>query len=476
MSGKPTWFVAVQACAAGLFLFALAVPVDTWAFDPLFTMPAVVETGKPLPGDADTVRCPVRKDFSLTLGLGDALDLGLCNNPQIKESWANIKIQAGTVGEARAAYLPTLSGSVNNVNDRTSYPGSNIPGSSINSWGLNGGISWRLLDFGGREANRQAADSLLLAALLNHDYINQKTLSGLIQAYFDALTAKASWKSKTQNEEIAQGTLEVAQRREAKGAAAKSDTLQAATSLAKASLEKNRAKGTYQKAVSVLVYSIGIPTQTSIVLPDDLGEVTGQEVKELAGFMDDVQMNHPAIQASRAQVEAARQQVKVALSDGLPTIDFSANYYQNGRPGQSLTISRTEETTVGVTLNVPIFDGFSRIYKIRGAQAQVEHKEAELQDVEYQTLMELVKAHADATSALQNLQAADALLKAAKVSLEVSQRKYEKGAADILEMLNTQSALADAQMEHIRCQADWNSARLKLLASAGMMGWTAVDR
>src|SRR5450631_924637 len=102
MSGKTTRFVEMHACSAVLLLVVLAGPVDTWAFDPLFTMPAVVETGKPLPGDAEPVRCPVRKDFSQPLGLGDAVDVGLCNNPQIKESWANIKIQAGAVGEARA--------------------------------------------------------------------------------------------------------------------------------------------------------------------------------------------------------------------------------------------------------------------------------------------------------------------------------------------------------------------------------------
>jgi outer membrane protein len=175
-------------------------------------------------------------------------------------------------------------------------------------------------------------------------------------------------------------------------------------------------------------------------------------------------------------LEAARNQVKAARSEGLPSLDFSANYYQNGRPGQSLTISQTNETTVGVTLNIPLFDGFSRTYKIREAKAQVEQKEAELQDVEYQTLMDLVKTHADASSALQNLQAADSLLKTAVESQEVVQRKYEKGAADILEMLNTQSALADAQMEHIRCQADWNSARLRLLASAGKLGRAVVNR
>ena len=341
---------------------------------------------------------------------------------------------------------------------------------------VNGALTWRILDFGGRGANRRAANNLLAAALLNQDYVTQKALSDLIQAYFDALTAKAVLKTKNQTEGIAQRTLEVAQRREAKGAIARSDTLQAATALAKASLEKNRAEGAYQKAMSVLVYSIGVPSQTQVLLPDNLGEITGQEVTDLSALMADAQKNHPAIQASRAQLEAARRQVTVTRSEGLPTLDFSANYYQNGRPGQSLTISRTEETVVGVTLNIPIFDGFNRIYKTNEAKAQVEQKEAELQDVEYQTLMELVKAHADATSALQNHQASDELLKAAKESLEVSQRKFGKGAADILEMLNTQSALADAQMEHIRCQAEWNSARLRLLASAGRLGRDAVNR
>jgi outer membrane protein len=476
MNDKPNRFVFASIYVTGLLLLMLVWTVETWAFDPLFTVPDVIETGKPLPGDPDILKCPTRKDFSLPLVLGEAVDLALCNNPQIKEAWAKIKIQAGVVGEARAAYLPTLNGSVSYYNDKINYPGSEISGSTVNSSTVYGALTWRILDFGGRGANRQATNNLLTAALLNHDYIIQKTISSLIQAYFDALTTKAAWKAKTQNEEIAQGTLEVAKRREAKGTIARSDTLQAATALAKASLEKNRAKGAYHKAIAVLVYSIGVPSQTQVLLPDDLGKMTGQEVTDLGALMADVQKNHPAIRASRAQLAAAQHQVRVAQSDALPSLDFSVNYYQNGRPGQSLTPSKSEETMAGVTLNIPIFDGFARIYKIREAKAQVEQKQAELQDMEYQTLMDLVKTHADANSALQNLQAADALLKAAIDSLAVSQRKYEKGAADILEMLNTQSALADAQMEHIRCQAEWNSARLRLLASAGKLGRAAVDR
>jgi outer membrane protein len=88
--------------------------------------------------------------------------------------------------------------------------------------------------------------------------------------------------------------------------------------------------------------------------------------------------------------------------------------------------------------------------------------------------MEVVKAHADAESALQNLEASQTLLTAAQNALASSQRKFERGAADILEMLSTQSALADAQQERIRCLAEWHSSRLRLLATAGTLGRSAI--
>lgn len=45
------------------------------------------------------------------------MDPALCNNPQLRASWAAIKQQAGAFGEARAAYLPTLNGSLNRTRD-----------------------------------------------------------------------------------------------------------------------------------------------------------------------------------------------------------------------------------------------------------------------------------------------------------------------------------------------------------------------
>lgn len=452
------------------FAFDLAAPF----IDPLQTVPVMIESGVLLPGDSQPVPCPVSKDFSSPLALAEAVDLALCNNPQIKAVWAAIKVQAGAVGEARAAYLPTLSGTISRLKTHTSNPELNIPATTTNGNAISGTLAWRLFDFGGREANRESANSLLVAAIANHDASLQKALAAVIQAYFDAQMEKATLQAKMQNETIAKSTFESAQRREVRGTVSRSDTLQATTALAKASLEKNRAIGGYQKALSVLVYTLGVSPQTRVTLADDLRGKEVLDSRSLEAWLDIAEKTHPAIMAARAQWESAKQRIVVTRSDGLPTMDFSVSSYQNGFPGQGLPRTQSLVNIIGISLSIPFFDGFSRTYKIRGAEAKVEQREAELRDAEHTILMEVVKAYADATASLQNLQASEKLLSAAQESLNTSQRKYGKGAADILEILNTQTALSDAQQERIRSLAEWRSARLRLLSNVGMMGRSAV--
>lgn len=442
--------------------------------DPLQTMPKIIESGVVLPGDNKPVACPVTKDFSGPLSLVEAVDIALCNNPQVKATWTSIKVQAGAVGEARAAYLPTLSATTNYQITRTTYPGSSIAATSTVGQAIYATLSWRLLDFGGREANRKSANSLLVSAIAQHEATLQKTLMGVVQAYFDAYTAQATLQSKEQNELIARSTLETAKRREAHGAVSRGDVLQATTAMAKASLEKNRTIGELQKSMSVLVYVLGVPTKTHIILADDLRDKQAMDSKSLEDWLEIAEKSHPAIQAARAQLESAKHKIISTRSDGLPTVDASASYFQNGYPGQALSSKDSRVSSIGVSLSVPFFNGFSNTYKIRGAEAQVAQREAELMDIENNTLRDVVKAHADATASLQNLQASENLLSAAQESLSTSQRKYEKGAADILELLNTQAALIDATQERIRSLSEWRSARLRLLASVGLMGHEAA--
>ena len=54
-------------------------------------------------------------------------------------------------------------------------------------------------------------------------------------------------------------------------------------------------------------------------------------------------------------------------------------------------------------------------------------------------------------------------------------RRYDKGAADILELLTAELEHADAQQERVRCISEWRSARLRLLADAGALGRAGIE-
>jgi outer membrane protein len=470
----------MRICAGQTLLWAIVGTVWAGSFpdileDPLNVRPPAFDSGTVLPGDTAPVPCPATKDFAEPLALGEAVDLALCNNPQIKATWASVKVQVGALGEAKSAYLPTMTGTFSRFQNRTSYPELSVAPTTKYGNTVYANVSWRLFDFGGRDANRKAAGKLLDAALASHDAALQKILSYVIQAYFDAMTAKATLEAKTEDVRIAQATLEASRTRELKGATPRSDTLQAAAALARASLGRQRAQGEAMKALAVLIQVMGVPTHSSILLPGDMGSFPVSSVKDLDEWLEDAKHLHPAIIAAKAQWEAAQLKVNATRAEGMPTLDFSASYYQNGYPGQGLQSTQTQVGNIGLTLTVPFFEGFSRTYKIRGAQAQAEQRQAELQDTEHQVLTEVVKSYADAVSSLDNLQSSESLLLAAQAALDSSERRYAKGAADILELLNAQSVLADAHLERVRCLAEWHASRLELMANSGSLGLSALS-
>lgn len=444
--------------------------------DPFATRPPVLDHGHPLPGDTAVLGCSVASVGSRPLGLERAVDLALCSNPKIRNAWLGIKVQAATLGVAEAAFLPTISANLARERSATGYPDSLTRASFVSGNTAYASLNWRLFDFGERGAERASANFALLAAIESHDAMLQKVMEDTIQAYFDAQSAFAAWQNKEEDEQIASATLASATRRESRGAMAAGDTLQAARAQARASLERNRALGDYRKACAVLVYMMGMPADAEIVLAtiEPTAEASPRKPQrsrdDLAAWLQEVRRTHPSILAARSQWDAALATVKASEAAGRPTVDFSANYYRNGYPNQGISGTGSRVGTVGVAISFPIFSGFSHTYKVRQTAALAEQRENDVLEAEHDILIDLVKAYTDTRFAYDDLDASSLLLTAAQDALLSSQRKYDKGAADMIEMLTSQKELADAKQERVRAISDWRSARLRLMAAAGQLG------
>ncbi|MFL6678132.1 MAG: TolC family protein [Burkholderiaceae bacterium] len=458
----------------------ISIPSPNYPYlikDPLGARPSRLDSNTPLPGDATAIDCSNPSELpTRPLALADAVDLALCNSPQVKVSWAAIKIQAAAVGQSRATWLPTANATFSRLHSQTTYPSFSSSNTSSDGYTAFAGVTWRLFDFGARSADNKSAARLLDAALANHDAALEKTLGGVVQAYFDASTARASVQSRGDATGYAEQTWKAAARREAKGVSAASDTLQARAALAKARLAEQRAIGDLHKAMSVLLYACGLPPQAEVQLAAEPESEPAQALSDLSNWLTMTAERHPAILAAQAQVESAEAKVDVARRQGLPSIDFSANYYRNGYPNQGLQPVGSSTKTVGITLNIPLFEGLARTYQVRSAQAQVDQSRAQLQDVRLQMASMVVKDHAEATAALSNLEASATWVEAASAAVESARNRYDKGAGDVLELLAAQSALSDARQERLRCLAEWRSARLRLFADSGTLGRSELMR
>lgn len=187
-----------------LILWQLAAVQPSWAidmsdlYDSFLVQPDWLKSGVSFPVDS-LPSCQAQVNFKYPLALGDAVDVDLCNNPQVSAAWAQIKIQGRSLGEARAAYLLTINAFHCNLKNSTTYPAtSNTSNSATMGNQVYGAFKWRLFEFGGRAANHASANQLLAANMAARNAALQRVMVSTIQAYFDAVTDKALFEARRQ--------------------------------------------------------------------------------------------------------------------------------------------------------------------------------------------------------------------------------------------------------------------------------------
>lgn len=422
-----------------------------------------------------TPRQPSDLDKPLLLTLPQAIQLALCHNPKVRLSWSQIAQQAAALGQARSAWLPQLSAGMGRQRSQLRYPQAAAPSGRAyrNTYAStqNVGLRWRLWDFGARSAQTDAARLQLQATLANQNEAVYQTLVDVLQKYTDAQIAHSRLHAQHALRVVAQRSLETTRRRQKQGASSMHDSLHAMSDLARTNLEISRYQGDYSKTLAQLIYMLGLPANTPVLLESiSASRLNAKQQKEtnalmhkaLDEWLQNMRQNHPTIKAARAQWQAAQANIQAAQAEGLPSIDVSYNYYRNGRPNQSLSSMRNRERLVGITLTIPLFDGFATTYKVRNAQAIAKQKAVEYQATEQQVLQDMVSTYADAQSAWRTLNAANGLLVIAREAQQSTQRLYQRGAADILQLNHALSNLEQAQQEQAQAQAEWLRARLKL--------------
>lgn len=462
----------------------LAMPPGANAFDVLRTGSAIPATpaGALVPNTAGCQFGPPGNPLLLT----EAVERALCNNPKTREAWADVKAQAAGLGVARSAYLPTVSGTAQLVRDDaitdvTGHPTlSSANVSNVNSESVS--LNWTLYDFGARAAAVRNASALLAAARSTQDAALQSLFVTVAKDYYAAQAAAGALAAALDVERMAGGSATAASARVDKGIAPISDALQAQTAYTQAVLSRNKAQGAWQTAVGTLAADLDLSPDVPLQLPavTDGVKPDAAFAESVGELMDDARRTHPSVLAAQAQVEATGAKVDQTRAQGLPNLSLVSKYSRNNQPA-SLGLGAAEfpatghEWYVGVQLTIPFFEGFSRMYQVRQTQAQLEHQQDALDDARQQVGLEVWNSYQAVQTSMNGVKDSATLLDIAQRSFTAAQRRYQAGVGNVLELLNAQTALANAQQQRVQVLADWRASRLRLAGSLGRLSLLDVQ-
>lgn len=413
--------------------------------------------------------CASRMSENAVLTLADVVDRALCNNPQTRTAWANARAQAAQVGIAKSAYLPTFNASVSSSENKNSSILSRLQGagqSSFSQTGTNFTLSYLLYDFGARRAALDNAEQTLIALNATQDATIQNVFLAALQAYYQLFAAQATVDSALESEKSSLESLNAASTRNKIGTATPADELLAKTAYAQAVLNRITAQGNERIAEGVLANAMGLDADHTLkiappasLLPDEQFE------KNVAFLIGEAKKSRPDLRAAEARLEAAKANVNAAEATGMPSISLSANRNFT----HSSIYDPYRSTSIGVTLNFPIFTGFNTTYRTRLAQAQVDASAAQMAQLSMQVSLDVWRAYQNLITGTETLKSTQALLDSATQSAHVALGRYKAGVGIAVDLMTAQASLASARQQRVQALYNWQIDKASLAQAMGML-------
>jgi outer membrane protein TolC len=228
-------------------------------------------------------------------------------------------------------------------------------------------------------------------------------------------------------------------------------------------LEKARADEAVAAASLGVLIGYGFDRPVSVLaLPE-----SDPQVAEIASISADTISRRPEFAQFEAERRAAEQEIIIARADRRPSLSYSIN---GGFDTDSVRSPRLKEHTgvsAGISLNIPIFDfGAS---KSREQQARLRLQLAESLRVQAQRglYQEFYAARTAALSAAARVRVARQGVQQAQSNLNASVARYRSGEAQIIEVTDAQTSLANERLAFYQALFDYQTARARLLQASG---------
>lgn len=390
-------------------------------------------------------------------------------DPQLSAAESNrLYTQEGQV-QARAALLPQINGEASLNRTRTKADGvSGSTTSKTRTYGVNG--SQTLFNWG-QFADLRAQRDLSKAADYTLESANDNLIIRTATAYFNVLVAIESLSAAETNEAAGKKQFDYADKRLEVGLAPITDVHEARAQYDQARANTIIARNTLEDAYQALTELTGQPVRDVRGLPEDFRPAIPTNRGNIDQLVTDAMSRNPDLKAQELQVSAAESSVSSARAGHYPTLSLGGSWGKSARWGDSTGgSSNTPDATtnsIGLTLNVPIFAGGATQSRVRQALAT--------RDIQQDTYEQQKRAlDRNTRNAYQNLVAGISEVEARRLAVVSAQSAYdasqvglEVGTRTVLDVVQNQRTLFQAQLDYAQSRYNFLQARLALSQAVG---------
>jgi outer membrane protein len=311
-------------------------------------------------------------------------------------------------------------------------------------------------ELGAARANETAADASLIDARF------QQALTTTNQ-FLDALAAAQLLRVRETSVRRAEEQLKVSIAKLRAGSATRSDSLRSLVNLGNAQLDQITTQTDLATAEANLARLIG---ETGRVrAEDDSAFYVMLPAVDTQALRIEAESKSPQVQSAVSSATAARANVRASRSAYWPTLALSANTGWNGDRANDYNLLNQRQ--VSLSLRWSIFDRFDRELTIAQREADVDVAEATASDVKRAVDAQLQMRVAELDAAKARIQITQTSVAAATEDLRVQQERYRLGASTIVDVLTSQEALNQAEVDVVNARFDYLRARAQLEALIG---------
>ncbi|HEY9549268.1 MAG TPA: TolC family outer membrane protein [Kiloniellaceae bacterium] len=398
--------------------------------------------------------------------LDEALIQTYQSNPTLSAARAQLRATNERVPQALSGWRPLVEaqGSGGKAQDDDIRPDTDSEGRSPASADL---IVTQPLYRGGRTvAGTERAENEVLAQRARLATTEQDVLLGAVTAYADVWRDQSVLELNISNEQVLGRQLEATQDRFDVGELTRTDVAQSESRLTSATADRIGAQGNLSTSRATYENVIGSYPGRLVQPP-----LPGGLPESLMSIIEMAEAANPDVLANTYDELAAQRSVREVEGELLPSVELQGSVgYQHERTSRTSEGSTAEILAV---VRVPLYQQGAVSSRVREAKQVASQRRLQVREA-------IRRAREDAISAWERLQTAQAQIaafqqsvRANEIALEGVRQENAVGARTVLDVLDAEQELLDAQVSLVGAQRDEIVATFEVLSAVGRM--TAAD-